>query len=395
MKCNFLRQKDSKYSHKKYRHHKILDMKQFIPLLFLAFFLAFLAGANIYLARRFSVYFDLQNTRPLYFGFGFLTVFMIAGIAFFTNAEGSLVNLAYCTASIIMGFLLYLLLSVVATDLLRLIVKTKPQYYGIAALSLAVLISGAGIWNAMHKRVRQVDLTIHSLNREITAVQLSDIHIGHFWGAKSLQKIVDQTNALSPDLVFITGDLFDGRIRLNTSSVEPLKQMNAPIYFVEGNHDGYSGAAEIKKMLREIGVHVLENEVAHFDELQIIGLDHMRADNGTKNSHAPKQKSTIQSTLNRLNIAANQPTILLHHSPDGIEYANQHGIDLYLAGHTHNGQLFPFNFVVKMVYKYNKGLHNYKGTNIYVSQGTGTFGPPMRVGTISEITQFNLKPHQQ
>lgn len=370
-------------------------MKQFIPLLFLALFLAFLAGANIYLARRFSVYFELQNPRPLYFSFGFLTVFMIAGIAFFTNAEGTLVNLAYCTASIIMGFLLYLLLSVIAVDLLKFVVKTKAQYYGIAALSLAILVSGFGIWNAMHKRVRQVEISMSGLSREITAVQLSDIHIGHFWGTKTVQKIVNQTNALHPDVVFITGDLFDGRIRLHKSSVEPLKNLDAPVYFVEGNHDGYSGAAEIKKMLREIGVKVLENEVTHFGELQIIGLDHMRADGDVANSHAPRQKATIQSTLNRLNIADNEATVLLHHSPDGIEYANKHGVDLYLAGHTHNGQLFPFNFVVKMVYKYNKGLHKYNGTNIYVSQGTGTFGPPMRVGTISEITQFTLKPHQQ
>lgn len=370
-------------------------MKQFIPLLFLAIFLAILTGANIYLTRRFAMFFDLQSTRPLYFGFGFLTIFMIAGIALFTNADGIPANLAYCTASIVMGFLLYLLLSLLAVDVFSLFVKLQPRLYGIAALALAVLISAAGIWNATHQRVRQVEISMPNLDREMSAVQLSDIHIGHFWGAKTLRKIVDQTNDLSPDVVFITGDLFDGKIRLNPSSIEPLKHLNAPVYFVEGNHDGYSGVDEIKTMLREIGVHVLENEVTHFGALQIIGLDHMRADDGSSNSHAPKHKSTVQSTLNQLTIDTTQATVLLHHSPDGIEYANKHGVDLYLAGHTHNGQLFPFNFVVKLAYKYNKGLHKYKGTNIYVSQGTGTFGPPMRVGTISEITQFTLKPQKQ
>ena len=367
-------------------------MKQFIPIIILVLFLAFLAWANFYMAKRFSFYFDLKSTCPLYIGFGLLTVFMIAGIAFLTNSEGAFANLAYSAAAITMGFLLYLLLSVTMVDLIRLMVKTQPKIYGIAALSIAVLVSGFGVWNAMQKRVRQIEITLNGLNREITAVQLSDIHIGHFWGVKTLQNIVEKTNALNPDVVFITGDLFDGRIRLNKSSLDPLKQMKAPVYFVEGNHDGYSGAPEIKKMLREIGVNVLENEVTHFSELQIIGLDHLRADSNSTDIHTSAHKPTIKTVLNNLNIFPDQPTILLHHSPDGVEFANQHGVGLYLAGHTHNGQLFPFNFVVKMVYKYNKGLHNYKGTQIYVSQGTGAFGPPMRVGTISEITLFHLKP---
>jgi len=370
-------------------------MKQFIPILILVLFLAFLAWANFYLAKRFTFYFDIRSARPLYFGFGVLTVFMIAGIIFFTNAEGPFANLAYSAAAITMGFLLYLLLSVAAVDLIRLLVKVQPKILGVVAISLAVTVTGLGVLNAMYKRVREVDITMKGLSREITAVQLSDIHIGHFWGVKTLQHIVDKTNTLNPDVVFITGDLFDGRIRLNKTNVEPLTKLKAPVYFIEGNHDGYSGAPEIKKILREIGVNVLENEVTHFSELQIIGLDHMRADNKSANIHASANKPTMKSVLNELDIFPEQPTVLLHHSPDGIEYANQHGVDLYLAGHTHNGQLFPFNFIVKMVYKYNKGLHNYNGTNIYVSQGTGAYGPPMRVGTISEITLFKLQPEKR
>jgi len=84
--------------------------------------------------------------------------------------------------------------------------------------------------------------------------------------------------------------------------------------------------------------------------------------------------------------------VLLHHSPDGIKYANQHGVDLYLAGHTHAGQLFPIKYIAKLIFDYNKGLRDYNGTKIYVSQGAGTFGPPMRVGTISELTLLKLKP---
>jgi len=367
-------------------------MKQFIPILILVLFLGILVSANIYLGRRFAWYFDIRKTWSLYLLFASLTIFMIGGIIALTNSQGTAANLIYSAAAITMGVLLYLVLSVVFVDLIRLLVKLNPVQYGLLALSMTVLISGFGIWNAIHKRVREVEISLKGLKHEITAVQLSDIHIGHFWGVKTLQNIVDKTNALNPDVIFITGDLFDGKIRLNSTSLEPLKKMNAPIYFVEGNHDGYSGAQEIKEMLREINITVLENEVTHFSELQIIGLNHMRAENEAAGMHGTSKKSSIKTTLNELNIFGEQPTVLLHHSPDGIEYANQHGVDLYLAGHTHAGQLFPMNLLIPLFYKYNKGLYSWNGTQIYVSQGTGAFGPPMRVGTISEITLLKLKP---
>lgn len=366
-------------------------MRQFIPILILVIFLAILISANLYLGRRFAWYFDIRKTWSIYLFFASLTIFMIGGIMAFTNAEGSFANIIYSAAAITMGFLLYLVLSVVVVDIIRIPIKLKPIQYGVFTLLLAVFVSVFGVWNAVHKRVREVEITLKGLKQEITAVQLSDIHIGHFWGVKTLQNIVDKTNALNPDVVFITGDLFDGRIRLNSESLEPLKKIDAPVYFVEGNHDGYSGAKEIKKMLREIDIHVLENEVTHFSELQIIGLNHMRADDESASMHVSAGRPSMKNVLNELNIFSEQPTVLLHHSPDGIEYASKHGVDLYLAGHTHAGQLFPMNFIVPLFYKYNKGLYNWNGTQIYVSQGTGAFGPPMRVGTISEITLLKLK----
>ncbi|MDX1286087.1 MAG: metallophosphoesterase, partial [Draconibacterium sp.] len=256
------------------------------------------------------------------------------------------------------------------------------------------LISSYGVWNATNKRIRKIDIPMQGLSAEIKAALLTDIHIGHFWGVNTLQKVVNKTNSQNPDVVFITGDLFDGKIRLSKSSLKPLQDLNAPVYFVEGNHDGYSGAQEIKQKLRDIGVHVLENEVRELDELQIIGLNHMLADEEAIDMHAAGIRSTIKSTLNKLNITPNKPAVLLHHSPDGIKYANQHNVDLYLAGHTHAGQIFPVNFISRWIFEYNKGLHDYKGTKMYVSQGIGTFGPPMRVGTISEISILNLIPKE-
>jgi predicted MPP superfamily phosphohydrolase len=172
----------------------------------------------------------------------------------------------------------------------------------------------------------------------------------------------------------------------------PLTQLKAPVYFVEGNHDRYTGVETIKSLLRELGIHVLENELTNWNELQVIGLNHMRADNETYNMHAAGNHATIKSTLEKLPINPNKPAVLLHHSPDGIKYAAEHGVDLYLAGHTHGGQLFPIKYIADLIFAYNKGLYDFMGTKIFVSQGTGTFGPPMRVGTKSEMAIINLKP---
>ena len=118
----------------------------------------------------------------------------------------------------------------------------------------------------------------------------------------------------------------------------------------------------------------------------------MRADSLASDMHAGGGHETIKTVLPRIQTDPGKPTILLHHSPDGIQYAHEKGVDLYLSGHTHAGQLFPINYIAGLLFKYKKGLHDYKGTRIFVSQGTGTFGPPMRLGTIAEIALITLKP---
>lgn len=367
-------------------------MKQVIPFIILLIFIAILVLANNYLARRFTYYFDIVNTKTMYYVFAAITISMIGSLAAFTNATSIFGNYTYSIAAIFIGIILYLILTVFVVEIINLAVKIQPLTRGIVAISLALIVSAYGIWNATYKQVRTINIPVKNLTEEIRVMHLTDIHIGHFWGPKTLTKIVDLTNKQNPDIVFITGDLFDGKIRLSEKSLEPLKHLKAPVYFVEGNHDGYSGAAEIKKKVRNTGVTVLENDVTHFGELQIIGLNHMLADNNAVNMHATETRSTISSTLDSLNINPQQPTVLLHHSPDGIKYANKHGVDVYLAGHTHAGQLFPINYIAGLMFDYNKGLHDYNGTKIYVSQGAGTFGPPMRVGTISELSLLVLTP---
>jgi len=367
-------------------------MRQLLPFIFMILFLAILVGANIYLSRRFAWYFSVEQTRPFFFGFALLTLFMILGLALFTNSTGLAGQLLYGSAAILMGFTLFLLLSVILFDLAHLVFKLKPLYYGLAVLLLSFLVSGYGIINAFHIRVNHEELEMTGLKEELRIMHWTDIHLGHFRGPGFLQKLVNQTNEQQVDVVLITGDLFDGKIRFGDASLEALTHLEAPVYFVAGNHDGYSGVDEVKNGLRKVGVHVLSNQVAREGPLQIIGLDHMLADDNSVNMHANDELANIKSILPGIPTDPDLPTILLHHSPDGIQYASEKGVDLYLSGHTHAGQLFPVTLIGELIYTYNKGLHDYRGTKIFVGEGAGTFGPPMRVGSHSTITVFDLKP---
>jgi uncharacterized protein len=367
-------------------------MRALLPFLFLILFLGILTGANIYLVIRFNFYFSIENAKILFYLFPALTLMMIFGVMPFSNATSNAGSLVYMISAITMGLVLYLLVSVLAVDFISLFVKIPSKVMGFSVLTITLLVSVYGIFNSWNVQVTHQEVIIKGLTKEVRAMHLSDIHIGHFRGKNFLKKIVNKTNEQKADVVFITGDLFDGRIHLTMDELAPLTLLNAPVFFIEGNHDRYTGVTIIKDYLRRLNVTVLENEITSWGELQIIGLNHMLADSVAYNMHAAGNSSTIKGTLEKLPVRKNTPTVLLHHSPDGIQYASQHGVDLYLAGHTHAGQLFPIKYIADLIFKYNRGLHEFNGTKLFVSQGAGTFGPPMRVGTQSEITLLNLKP---
>jgi predicted MPP superfamily phosphohydrolase len=358
-------------------------MRHLIYVASIIIFFGFVIGVNIYFSRRFSWYFGISHIKRLYIAFALLTVFMMGGIMFLTNSINPLGRIIYMLASVSIGFVLYLIMSVLLVDLIQFIVKVKPVYYGISAISIALLVFLYGIWHAYNPKTTSIEVPINGITKEVRALHLSDIHLGHFRGKDYLQKIVDAAKTLKIDVVFITGDLYDGKIKLNMEVISPFEQLTVPIFFTEGNHDDYTDPETIKKDLKETGIIVLENEVTSWGEFQIIGLNHMPAGG---------EHASMKDILPTLGIDKEKPSILLHHSPVGIEYASEQGVDLYLAGHTHAGQLFPVNYIAKLIFPYHKGLYEHNGTSIYVTQGAGTFGPPLRVGTKSELAVIILKP---
>lgn len=248
---------------------------------------------------------------------------------------------------------------------------------GIGTLAAAII----GLIKAWHPQTVQVDLTTEKVQQPLRFAQISDVHIGSRT-PRFLKKIMRQIIDLEVDFLCITGDFID-QYGIERRHLEPLTWFQGPIYFCIGNHERYEDLEQIIERLESLGVHVLRNRSIDGHGLQIIGID---------DSEDPDQ---VAKQLNSIDVDKNRYSILLYHRPHGLEDAADAGINLKLSGHTHNGQIVPFNFAVNKVFQYRKGLYQHNETHLYVNEGTGTWGPTMRLGTSSEITLFSLTPSPQ
>ena len=144
-------------------------------------------------------------------------------------------------------------------------------------------------------------------------------------------------------------------------------------------------------MIRKHGVRILHNEVVDTHGIYLVGLDYMNPDEKTFNMHPSDDKRTIKNVLPTIPLKDDQPSVLMHHSPVGVQYVATKGIDLMLSGHTHAGQMFPNTLLAQFFFPFMNGLHKYGNTQVFVSQGAGTFGPRIRLGASNEINLVRLK----
>lgn len=294
--------------------------------------------------------------------------------------------------STLVGVLLYMLIILLLTDAINIFAHFSPKKYGLIVGVFTILISVYGILNTSFPRLKTVEIDIPKLTKPVQIAQLSDVHIGHFRGERNLRRLVQIVNKTEAQMVVITGDMFESFYNLNHETLRPLADLKVPVFFVSGNHDMYVDVDSVKQLMRDAGVNVLENSMMECCNIQIVGLDYMRPDDHTPDHmHAGVGIRTIENTLPNIALDSTKPTILLHHNPVGAEYAEKAGIDLYLAGHTHGGQLFPVTLLNDRIFNFNRGLYRHGSLQIYTSEGSGTFGPPMRIGTQSEVTLIKLK----
>ncbi|QDD66088.1 metallophosphoesterase [Herbaspirillum seropedicae] len=261
------------------------------------------------------------------------------------------------------------------------------------ALALTAVATVIGYLNARRTAaVVEVSVPIANLPAALegfSIVQISDIHVGPTIKAPYLQAIVDKVNALSPDVVAITGDLVDGSVRQLAAHTAPLAQLRARhgAYFVTGNHEYYSNAHEWIEEVRRLGLTVLMNEhvVLRHDDA---GLVLAGVTDYTAHHFDPAHRSDPHAAI--ADAPDGHPRILLAHQPRSAQAAAEAGFDLQLSGHTHGGQFFPWNFFVPLQQPYVAGLKRLQGLWVYVSRGTGYWGPPKRLLAPSEITRVRL-----
>jgi predicted MPP superfamily phosphohydrolase len=282
-----------------------------------------------------------------------------------------------------------------------------------AAIVLACFASLHGLWNAKHPVVTSLEVEIDGLPESWqgrNVVQLSDVHLGSVHGRGFLRRVVERVNALESEAVFITGDLFNGSCSEFDRFGDLLDSLDARrgVFFVTGNHEGYAGLEAPLAFLRQTKIRILDDECIEMDGLQVVGVSFpwFSRERGRAN---PFNGSECY--------IPGKPTILLYHTPTNVAesygdrgtqqlrsyfdpdttfaFAAERGVDLQLAGHTHAGQMFPFGALTGAFWSgFDRGLHTMGSFSLYVSSGTGTWGPPVRTGSKSEIVSITLRRRQ-
>ena len=301
--------------------------------------------------------------------------------------------------------MVYFYIALLFIDIMRLIHGIVPfipetiyrnaefarEIIGLTILIIVVALLLYGHWNARRIRIKTLNIEIPKNGRplkEMSVVVVSDIHLGTIVGKSRLSKIVDAINALNPDLVLLPGDVVDEDlgpvIRQNLGETLRTIRSRYGVIAITGNHEYIGGAEDAHKYLTEHGITVLRDAcVKVADNLYVIGREDL-----SKKSFAGGVRKPLDEVM--ADVDHSWPIILMDHQPFRLNEAAEHGVDLQLSGHTHHGQLWPFNFVTEKMYEVSWGYKKKGNTHFYVSCGVGTWGPPVRIGNTPEIVNIKL-----
>ncbi len=281
----------------------------------------------------------------------------------------------------------------------RLFLSNRQAAFWVApsahwTLYLTVLITLAGFVIARRiPRVVEVDIPVAGLPRALhgfSIAQISDVHVGPTIKRGFVAAIVRRVNELNADLIAVTGDLVDGTVQQLSAHTAPLAELSARhgAYFVTGNHEYYSGESAWTLEIQRLGLQVLKNEHVVLEHngvsLVLAGVTDVSA-----HHYDPAQRSDPKAALRGAPANAGAK-ILLAHQPSSAAAAESAGFDVQISGHTHGGQFWPWNLFVHFFQPFSSGLHRFKNLWVYVSRGTGYWGPPNRFGVPSEITRIRL-----
>ena len=335
----------------------------------------------------------------------FIVLSYIAG-RFLEKAFPSFVStLLIWIGSFWIAFMFYFFLALIVIDLFRLVnhflpffpsfmIKDPLKVRRTVAITVVILVFitvAGGFINARNIVVRNYKIYIDKRTKNLKSLRIamaSDIHLGTILGKSFMEKVADKINSLHPDIILLAGDIIDEDIApvLNDNMGEALMKLKSRFgtYAITGNHEYIGGVEAASKYLRQHGITMLRDSVAEIDSsFYIIG----REDRSEK-QFAHKQRKDLKELLS--GIDKSLPLILMDHQPFGLNDAYDNNIDLQLSGHTHNGQLWPLNYLISKIYELGWGYMVRGKTHYYVSCGVGGWGPPIRTGSQPEIINIKL-----
>ncbi|QRN95909.1 metallophosphoesterase [Archangium violaceum] len=367
-------------------------MARVLMVLFPLAALGVLAASFWYVAHRLRVLFGLTRPWPVRLGVASVFVGALVAVGSAAKSDSAAVGVLNVLGGYVLTSYLFLLLALLGLHALHRKRGLPAPRSGVAAVAVALGVTGAGALWANRLSVEETEILLPGLATEVVVMHISDVHIGHHRGRGYLAKVVEEANRHKPDVVLITGDLVDSRAAFLPGELAPLSDFDAPVYYVGGNHEKDVDAVRAFELVAQQGVRVLHNEAVETHGLQVVGLDYMKPDEDTFDMHPSDDKRTIKSVLPGIPLRSDVPSVLMHHSPVGARYAAAAGIDLMVSGHTHGGQVFPFTLLAALIFPFNRGLDHQDETQVFVSQGAGTFMARVRVGTSNELNLLRLKP---
>jgi hypothetical protein len=301
--------------------------------------------------------------------------------------------------------MLYFVLALLCIDVLRLInhfvtifppvitanIIQAKQYLAYSVTLVVLIVIIAGSFNARSPKIKTLNLTIPKKAQSVKSMNIvvvSDIHLGTIIGKQRFDKIVGQINSLNPDLVLLPGDIVDEDVAaiIDDNVGESLRNINSKfgVFAVTGNHEYIGGVERSCRFLTKNGIIMLRDSAVLINDIvYLVGRE-----DRTINRFTDRRRKALEELM--VNVNKTYPVILMDHQPIGLDEAVNNSVDLQLSGHTHNGQLWPLNYIAEAIYEVSWGYLKKGDTHFYVSSGIGTWGPPVRTGNTPEIVNIIL-----
>ncbi len=362
--------------------------------IFICFFLWFISAIHYFIYFSLSRFIDMSGGESYWLAItlGILSLTFPIATIFAGLHDNRKTRYAYYLSAIWLGVLQYLFLSFLLVWWLAFMAEWIGLYVPLWFFGLiGIIISGGiviyGVFNARIISITRIDVSIKNLPKYWEwkkIAHISDVHIGHILRSNFVGRIVKKINLEKPEILCITGDLFDGMDGKLEHIVDPLWKITAPhgILYVDGNHETYLGVERAFASMKDTNAKILRDEIFSIEWLDFIGIDYPE----------PGVRKDIANAIKNLeSFDREKPSILLYHEPKQIEKIAKIWVDLELCGHTHKWQMWPFGILTKIVYKWmDYGLTQIGDFSLYTSSGVGTWWPPMRVWSKSEIVIITL-----